>query len=80
MIRAAAKNYLRVAAVVDPADYGPVVKWLSAGGGMLSLSQRFELARKAFTHTARYDAAISAFLAQQEPTAVPSNYDCLWRD
>jgi phosphoribosylaminoimidazolecarboxamide formyltransferase/IMP cyclohydrolase len=58
MIRAAAKNYLRVASVVDPADY----------------RRLFELACKAFAHTARYDAAIAAFLARQDPSAVPAVY------
>jgi phosphoribosylaminoimidazolecarboxamide formyltransferase/IMP cyclohydrolase len=80
MLRAAAKNYLRVAAVVDPADYGPLVEALRAGDGRLSLSKRFELACKAFAHTAKYDAAISAFLAQQDPSTVPSAYACLWTD
>ncbi|RLC58516.1 MAG: hypothetical protein DRI80_13750 [Chloroflexota bacterium] len=74
MIRAAAKNYLRVASVVDPADYGALVEFLKAHDGQLSLVKRFELACKAFAHTARYDAAISAFLARQEPGEVPPAY------
>jgi len=80
MLRAAAKNYLRVAAVVDPADYGPLVESLRAGDGRLSLRKRFELARKAFAHTAKYDTAISGFLSRQDPNAVPSAYTCLWSD
>jgi phosphoribosylaminoimidazolecarboxamide formyltransferase/IMP cyclohydrolase len=70
MIRAAAKNYLRVAPVVDPADYAAVIELLRANGGGLNLIQRFELARKALAHTARYDAAISAYLAAQDPAAL----------
>jgi len=74
MIRAAAKNYLRLVAVVDPADYGPLIADLRANGGCLTLVQRFELARKAFAHTARYDAAISEFLAARDPGTVPQVY------
>jgi len=77
MIRAAAKNYLRVAAVVDPADYGPLVDFLRANGGRLNLAKRFELARRAFAHTARYDAAISAFLTGQDGGALPAVYAVL---
>lgn len=74
MLRAAAKNYLRVAAVVDPNDYEPLVKSMAAGDGRLSLTRRFELARKAFAHTQAYDQAISRFLNGQEPSAVESTY------
>jgi phosphoribosylaminoimidazolecarboxamide formyltransferase/IMP cyclohydrolase len=74
MIRAAAKNYLRVAPVVDPADYDGVLAFLRAHGGALNLATRFSLARKAFAHTARYDFAISQFLSEQEPEAVPQVY------
>jgi len=63
MIRAAAKNYLRVAPVVDPADYAPLVEALRERDGRLDLATRFGLARKAFAHTAAYDTAIAAYLA-----------------
>jgi phosphoribosylaminoimidazolecarboxamide formyltransferase/IMP cyclohydrolase len=63
MVRAAAKNYLRVASVVDPADYGRILKELVKKDGLLSFQTRFELARKAFAHTAEYDAAIAGYLA-----------------
>ncbi len=74
MIRAAAKNYLRVASVVNPADYAALLDILRAQDGRLTLAQRFDLARKAFAHTAQYDAAISAYLAQQDPDAVSGIY------
>ena len=63
MVRAAAKNFLRVASVTEPADYDRVAAELAASGGLLSLRLRFELARKAFAHTAAYDTAIAAYLA-----------------
>ncbi len=62
MVRAAAKNFLRVASVTDPADYGAILAELRAGGGALSLATRWRLAQKAFAHTACYDAAIAGFL------------------
>jgi len=62
MIRAAAKNHEDVAVVVDPEDYGSVLDEMRAHKGMLSASTRFDLARKAFQLTARYDAAISNYL------------------
>jgi phosphoribosylaminoimidazolecarboxamide formyltransferase / IMP cyclohydrolase len=68
MIRAAAKNYLRVASVVDPKDYAKIVKELAANQGRTTLKLRYELARKAFAHTARYDQGIAEYLDGQ-PTA-----------
>ena len=62
MVRASAKNFLRVASVTDPADYEGVIRELEAGRGILSLKTRFALAQKAFAHTAAYDTAIAAYL------------------
>ena len=61
MVRAAAKNFRDVLVVVDAADYHPVLDALGAAGGP-SFAFRFDLARKAFAHTAAYDAAIAATL------------------
>jgi phosphoribosylaminoimidazolecarboxamide formyltransferase/IMP cyclohydrolase len=58
MIRAAAKNFHRVAAVTDPADYPMILAELKKRRGTLSLQTRFQLAQKAFRHTASYDEAI----------------------
>jgi len=65
MIRASAKNYLRVASVVDPSDYGRILDEMRSGEGSTSLALRYELAQKAFAHTADYDRAIADFLQQQ---------------
>ena len=62
MLRSAAKNYAGVAVVTDPADYPTLLAEMGANDGALSLATRFDLARKAFTHTARYDAAIANWL------------------
>ncbi len=58
MIRAAAKNFPRVVIVTDPSDYDAVLAQLPNP----SLEYRKSLALKAFTHTASYDAAITAYL------------------
>ncbi|MEM9132820.1 MAG: bifunctional phosphoribosylaminoimidazolecarboxamide formyltransferase/IMP cyclohydrolase [Actinomycetota bacterium] len=57
MVRAAAKNHEYVTVLVDPADYPDVLAELRDTGGT-SLGLRRKLARKAFAHTAAYDAQI----------------------
>src|ERR1700690_290470 len=63
MIRSAAKNHERVAVVVDPADYARVLAEIQ-GSGEVSAATRYSLARKAFSHTAAYDGAISSYLGR----------------
>ena len=60
LLRAAAKNHRDTAAVVDPDDYARIIDALDGGG--LSAALRFDLAVKAFEHTAGYDAAIANYL------------------
>ncbi|MGE0872087.1 MAG: bifunctional phosphoribosylaminoimidazolecarboxamide formyltransferase/IMP cyclohydrolase [Kofleriaceae bacterium] len=67
MLRSAAKNHERVAVVVDPDDY-PIITAAVAGDG-LTAGQRLALARKAFSHTAAYDAAIAGYLSSIEDSA-----------
>jgi phosphoribosylaminoimidazolecarboxamide formyltransferase/IMP cyclohydrolase len=62
MVRAAAKNYRDVAIVTDPGDYPAIIEELRAGQGKLGAQRHFDLARKAFSHTASYDSAISNYL------------------
>jgi phosphoribosylaminoimidazolecarboxamide formyltransferase / IMP cyclohydrolase len=82
MVRAAAKNYPGVAVVTDPADYGPVLDELDAHSGALSARTRLALAKKAFAHTAGYDAAIGNYLtgldARGRPTAFPDQLTLQW--
>ncbi|MCB1691344.1 MAG: hypothetical protein KDI19_01200 [Pseudomonadales bacterium] len=63
MLRSAAKNYQRVAVVIDPADYERIAAELAAHEGALSARTRFELAVKAFNHVAHYDVAIADYLS-----------------
>jgi len=62
MVRSSAKNYHHVAIVTDPADYPALVAEMQANGGALTDATRFNLAKKAFTHTAQYDGHISNYL------------------
>ena len=66
LLRAAAKNHLRVTVLCDPADYDKVLAELR-GQGDTNLPTRQTLALKAFQHTAVYDDAIANFLRQQFP-------------
>jgi len=74
MIRASAKNFLRVAAVVNPGDYGMIISELKANKGALSLNLRFHLAQKAFEHTAVYDRTIADFLGARAFAEVSGCY------
>lgn len=67
MIRAAAKNFLDVAVVTSPDDYGMVLDQLREGDGILPQNQLFALAQKAFVHTGQYDGLIAQFLSQVKP-------------
>jgi phosphoribosylaminoimidazolecarboxamide formyltransferase/IMP cyclohydrolase len=62
MVRSSAKNYKHVAIVTDPADYSALIDEMRANGGSLGDATRFNLAKKAFTHTAQYDGHISNYL------------------
>ena len=75
MVRASAKNYLRVASVVDPADYDRIIETLRANDGALDVAIRFDLARKAFAHTAAYDTAIAAFLKESSDAGMKGCYE-----
>ncbi|MGA6927071.1 MAG: hypothetical protein WBY88_15380 [Desulfosarcina sp.] len=74
MIRASAKNFIRVASVVDPTDYDRIAEEMTAGGGRISLALRYRLARKAFAHTAAYDTTIAEYLADTDMAAIESEY------
>jgi phosphoribosylaminoimidazolecarboxamide formyltransferase/IMP cyclohydrolase len=62
MVRSAAKNHKDVAIVVDTSDYGHLIEEIDQGG--LRYVTRFNLATKAFEHTAQYDGAIANHLGR----------------
>ncbi|MCF8197279.1 MAG: bifunctional phosphoribosylaminoimidazolecarboxamide formyltransferase/IMP cyclohydrolase [Sulfuritalea sp.] len=74
MVRAAAKNHGNeqggVAVVTDPEDYEPILEEIKSGGA-ISYKTRFALAKKAFTHTARYDSAIANWLTSLDEENKP---------
>lgn len=74
MIRASAKNFIRVASVVDPDDYGQITGEMAGSDGSISLAMRYRLACKAFDHTAAYDTAIARYLANTDFEAVRKAY------
>ena len=61
MVRAAAKNHAHVGIVVNSGDYARVLVSLDADKG-LTHALRFDLAVKAFEHTAQYDGMIANYL------------------
>ena len=67
MVRSAAKNHKDVAIVVNASDYAGVVESLKNGG--LTYAQRFDLALKAFEHTAAYDGMIANYLGTIDQAA-----------
>ncbi|WP_075183588.1 bifunctional phosphoribosylaminoimidazolecarboxamide formyltransferase/IMP cyclohydrolase [Pantoea sp. 1.19] len=67
MVRSAAKNHKDVAIVVKSSDYDAIVAELDANGNALTLATRFDLAIKAFEHTAAYDSMIANYFGSQVP-------------
>ena len=78
MVRAAAKNHGNeqggVGIITEPADYAAVLEELKRNAGSLSYQTRFALAKKAFTHTARYDSAIANWLTSLDADNKPSPF------
>ena len=67
MIRAAAKNFSHVAVVADKKDYTHLERLLKDQQGELTISQRKELAAKAFEVVANYDLAIHRYFNPGKP-------------
>jgi phosphoribosylaminoimidazolecarboxamide formyltransferase/IMP cyclohydrolase len=72
MIRAAAKNYQSVAILTNPDDYSLLAEKLANKKGILSKDFLFNLSKKAFLHTAEYDAAISKYLHKDSDENFPN--------
>ena len=71
MVRAAAKNHANVAVAVDPNSYQDIINAIQSGG--TTLSQRKALALQAFSHTAKYDTAVSNWMASSLDESPKSN-------
>jgi len=74
MVRAAAKNHGHVAIITDPADYVDLLAEMQTNKGVVSDTTRFDLAKKAFSHTAAYDAAISNYLTTVNSDGTRSDF------
>jgi phosphoribosylaminoimidazolecarboxamide formyltransferase/IMP cyclohydrolase len=72
MVRAAAKNWAHVTVVVDPNDYDGLLEELEEKK-LATNDTRRRLMRKAFAHTAAYDAAISQWLGEQDHEPFPDD-------
>ncbi|MBK7863994.1 MAG: bifunctional phosphoribosylaminoimidazolecarboxamide formyltransferase/IMP cyclohydrolase [Archangiaceae bacterium] len=70
MVRAAAKNWAHVSVVVDPNDYDLLLEERQEKKQVTNDTRR-RLMRKAFSHTAGYDAAIAQWLAEQDQDPFP---------
>ncbi|RLA57177.1 MAG: bifunctional phosphoribosylaminoimidazolecarboxamide formyltransferase/inosine monophosphate cyclohydrolase, partial [Gammaproteobacteria bacterium] len=67
MVRAAAKNHRFVNIVVNAPDYAGILAEMQANDGATSLETRFNLAVKAYEHTAAYDGAIANHFGKLVP-------------
>jgi len=67
MVRAAAKNNKFVNIVVNASDYAAIIAEMQANNGATSQAMRFDLAIKAYEHTAAYDGAIANYFGHQVP-------------
>lgn len=79
MVRSAAKNHKDVAIVVKSSDYDAIIKEIDTHEGSLTPETRFDLAIKAFEHTAAYDSMIANYFGRLVPpyhgeTNEPSGY------
>jgi phosphoribosylaminoimidazolecarboxamide formyltransferase/IMP cyclohydrolase len=81
LLRAAAKNHAAVTVVVDAADYARVLAEMADHQGAVSDATRFDLAVKAFEHTAAYDGAIANYLGaivehpEHKPEGLPRTFN-----
>ncbi|MBW2966409.1 hypothetical protein KY342_04875 [Candidatus Woesearchaeota archaeon] len=61
-LRAAGKNWHRIATVVDPNDYSALLAEIKGNKGRTKLKTRFELHKKVFRHLANYNTAIADYV------------------
>ena len=77
MIRSAAKNHPSVCVITSPADYDLLLEELDSNSGMTTPEFRHKMARTAFSRTAAYDSAITAWFggtSDDFPAALNQSY------
>ncbi|MGH1439186.1 MAG: bifunctional phosphoribosylaminoimidazolecarboxamide formyltransferase/IMP cyclohydrolase [Cellvibrionaceae bacterium] len=67
MVRAAAKNHAYVNIVVNASDYSTILDEMKKNDGCTSIETRFDLAIKAYEHTAAYDGMIANYFGRLVP-------------
>jgi phosphoribosylaminoimidazolecarboxamide formyltransferase/IMP cyclohydrolase len=77
LLRAAAKNFERVAVINEPSQYDSVIAAMDANKGEIPLAFRRKLAYQAFARTASYDQSISSYLGGlvQDHATAETTYD-----
>jgi phosphoribosylaminoimidazolecarboxamide formyltransferase / IMP cyclohydrolase len=68
LLRAAAKNFKHVTAIIDPADYNQIIEELTENGEV-SLQTRQQLALSVFRRTAEYEYSILDYFNKVNPEA-----------
>lgn len=63
MLRSAGKNYTRVTVLSDHNDYEFIIEEMKKNQCSVTESTRYNLAKKVFLYTARYDSAIGQYLS-----------------
>ena len=80
MLRAAAKNHDGVTVITNASDYDTVTAEMDANKGGVTYATRYNLAIKAFEHTAAYDGAISNYFgciaANGDKSDFPNTFNC----
>lgn len=71
LLRGAAKNYTWCSVLVDPKDYASFLDELENDHGTITEKTRFYLAKKAFAHTAAYDASVAHYLSSVSEQGTP---------
>ncbi len=72
MIRSAAKNARRITVATSPAQYDRILQELEANNGATTLALRNDLMRAAYQRTSAYDAAIAAYLSENNTADFPA--------
>ncbi len=67
MVRSSSKNFKYTAILVNPDLYGIVLEEMHEHDGALTIQTRFNLACRAFQHTAHYDSVIASYLSGLTP-------------
>ena len=72
LLRAAAKNFLRVCPVPSPDLYPEIIDALERDNGAVGLAERRHMAEEVFTRQSEYDAAIGRYLSGQKEEVAKS--------